>query len=189
MIVPNPLGAKFIYFLGSILFGGVIATGVTGGAIMIPEFTSTGAPSTISKVAIIEPFNAFLTATGGNVKTTGPTGANGAKYAAFCIPNPLTKLTPSQGSGAPIIAWSFQMGNNPGSLSYDVDFVKSCTAGTGSSLMNNVQLATGAVLTLSGSRLPLTWNGADFIKGATLTTPNSATTGRFRGFVTDVFGE
>ena len=55
--------------------------------------------------------------------------------------------------------------------------------------MNNVNLASGATLTLTGARLPSSWNGADFVKGATTTAVNAATTGRFRGFVMDIFGE
>jgi hypothetical protein len=189
MIVPNPLAGKFVYFLGSVLFGGLIVGAVTstgqtpliGGAILLPEFYSNGTPST-ARYAATEPFNAFLTATGGNVKVNG-----GVKYAAFCVPNPLTKLVPSQGSGAALYL-SLDMGNNPSNASYDIDFVKSCNSGTGQTLLNNVLLGTGATFTLSGARLPI-WNGADFLKGATTTVPNTATTGRFRGAVRDIYGE
>ena len=184
------VGSKFLYFLGSILIGGVLnvasvpVTAVNGGAILVHDFTSAGAASRTSRAAVNLPFNAFWTASGGNVKVSG-----GAKYAAFCIPNPLTKLSPSQGSGAPL-ALSFQMGPNPSNASYDVTFEKSCNSGSGGALIvNNLQLASGAVLTLSGGRLPPAWNGADFIKGSTLTAPNALTTGRVRGWVMDVFGE
>lgn len=206
MLAPPVLvGAKLIQFLGSIMFGGMIVTGATGsagtttsvagGAIRIPEFlTATTLSRTTSYVAY-EPINSFLTATGGNVKTDpaglpAPTGTTGgARFAAACIPNPLTKFTPSLGSGA--FLWlSLEMGNNPSNLSYDITLEKKCNSGTGGYVLaNNVSLATGAVLTISGSRLPNAWNGLDYIKVSTLSTPNAATTGRVRGAVRDIFGE
>ena len=64
MIIPNPLGAKFVYFLASILFGGVLTTGVTGGAVYVYEFNSSGTAVSTYKAPMFVPFNAFWTATG-----------------------------------------------------------------------------------------------------------------------------
>src|SRR5438128_448929 len=119
--VPNPLGSKFVTFLGSLLFGGVLATGLIGGAIMVADFNSDGTASRTAKAPILVPFNANVSASGGNVKVS-----SGAKYFASCIPNPLTKLGTNYGSGAPVLAWSFQQGPNPSNASYDITFEKSC---------------------------------------------------------------
>lgn len=200
---PNLLSSRLIQFLGSVMFGGMIVvaanssgvTSVAGGAIRAPEFATATTLSNSTSYVAAEFFNAYLTATGGNVKTdatgapaaTGTTG--GARYSAICAPNPLTKLSPSLGSGA-LNFLSLEMGNNPSNLTYDITLEKNCHAGTGGFLLaNNVNLSTGATLTLSGSRLPQVWGGMDFIKVSTLGTPNSATTGRLRGSVRDVYGE
>lgn len=190
-MTPILLAAKFVLQTGAVLFATYFnlastpVTPVSGGAIMVPEFTTAGTPTLARKAPIDVPFNAFVTATGGNVKVS-----NGVKYAAGCIPSPLTKMTPSYGSGAFTTALSFQMGPNPSNAFYDVTFEKSCNNGTGGVMVvNNLNLASGATLTLSGSRLPPVWNGADFIKLATTTVPNAATTMRVRGFLMDIHGE
>src|SRR4051812_4393793 len=104
MLIPNPLGSKFITLLGSLLLGGVLIsttagsgqTPMNGGSVFLPDFNATGTPSTTAKVPMLVPFNAILTNTGSaTVKVNG-----GVKYAAFCIPNPLTKLGTNYGSGS-----------------------------------------------------------------------------------------
>lgn len=192
-MTPVLLLAKLSVVMGSLLLNTIFnyaanpITPVTGGAIMVPEFTATGTPTAARKAPLLVPFNAYATATGSStVKVNG-----GVKYAAFCIPSPLTKMSPSHGSGAPVLAWSFQMGPNPQGAAYDITFEKSCNSGTGGQMIvNNLSLATGATLTLSGSRLPQNWNGADFIKGATTTNLTNTTTSlRLRGFLMDIHGE
>lgn len=188
---PFTLASKTFYILGGLLMSTIFnaastpVTGVNGGAISVPDFTAAGVASKTLRAPMLVPFNAFGTASGGNVKVNG-----GAKYAAFCIPNPLTKLSTNFGSGALTNALSFQMGPNASNVSYDVTFEKSCNAGSGGVVIaNNLQLGSGAVLTLSGTRLPQTWNGADYIRAGTLSVPNATTTMRVRGFLMDVFGE
>src|SRR4051812_42826624 len=132
MIIPNPLATKFSWILGSILFGGLVSAKLIGGVIFLPEFNSSGAPSPITKEAALQPFNVFWTATGGNVKVNSM-----GKYDAFCVPNPLTKLTPSEGSGAFVNALSFQMGPNPNNASYDISLEKSCNGGSGGVMVVN----------------------------------------------------
>ena len=191
-MTPVLLAAKLVVQMGAVLLNTIFnlasvpVTPVTGGAILVPEFTTSGTPTSARRAPIEVPFNAYITATGSaTVKVNG-----GVKYAAGCIPNPLTKMTPSYGSGVLVNALSFQMGPNPSNAFYDVTFEKSCNSGTGGAMiLNNLNLASGATLTLSGSRLPGNWNGADFIKLATTTAPNASTTMRVRGFVMDAHGE
>lgn len=184
------LGARFSVAIGTLLLTSIVnpastpVTAVNGAPISVAGFTSDGVASRRIKIPVVFPFYAYGTASGGNVKVSG-----GAKYAAICAPNPLSKLSPSSGSGVPL-SLSIQMGPNPSNASYDVTLEKSCNGGTGGVMLaNNVQLSSGATLTLSGSRLPPMINGADFIKAATLTQPNSATRLGILGILMDAIGE
>lgn len=168
---------------GLLIVGGAVGiAGVAAGMFSVPTVDNSGnVRPNVSYVA-----NGFLevnvTATGGNVKVS-----NQAKYDAVNIANPLSKLSPSQGSGA-ITAVHFDMGNNPANVSFDCGLVKAAESGTGTNIFNNLQLGTGATKTFSGAALPL-WNGVDLFDCGTLTDPTSSFNARIRIEYRDVYGE
>lgn len=60
------LGTKFVYFLGSVLLAGILstgsggATGANGGAIQVPDFTTSGRASTTQRITNELQFSAFV---------------------------------------------------------------------------------------------------------------------------------
>ncbi len=189
MILPNPLGVKFLTFLGSILFGGMISTGsagttsVAGGAIILPEFASatTLANSATSKFVFTEPFIAYVRGTG---STT-------LRYGAACFPNPLKKL--SAGSGT-VVRLTYHAGNNPAGVGGDIGFVKDCVANTagdntlsGSNLIDNTCTATGCTSYYTTGTAA--WNNADFVKFTPRANLTAGYTGRITGEVENIWGE
>lgn len=187
--MPNPFNTK-IRAAGLLIVGGLISAvsgylGVTTGGVSLPDVTSGGAESVKVFIANNE-FNAFVTATGSTSATE--------RYAAVCIPNPLTRLATSGGTGS-LTRLSFEMGNNPAGIGGDVYFTKDCDdkTTTGSTLLiNDFKTLSGAVTYPTMSALSSTgalWNGADFIKVTLRGNPTAPFTARVRGAYEDVFGE
>jgi len=187
--MPPLLGNRYVRFVTRIVTGGLAvlaAAGVGGlsatiiGGNSLPDFTTAGLESPSRTYVSNEEANVFVTATGG-LKVSGA-----AKYSAACIPNPLARLTPSQGSGV-VIRLSYENITNPSALSGDIGFVKDCGSGTGTTFVNNTCTATGCVdIYTAGTAL---WNGADFIKFGTIMTVNSAFSARIRLLYEDIAGE
>jgi hypothetical protein len=177
------LGTKYLYFLGSILLAGVISTGsgnttgVNGGAIMVPNFTTAGIASKSQKVVIREPFVAFVRAA---------TGSTTKAYPASCFRNPLRGMNLGSGS----LAWlTLHNIANPTGVGGDIGFVKGCgdEYGSGATLIDNTCTATGCTSKYRAGTAD--WNGADYVKF----TPRAALApgyiGRITGEVEDNLGE
>lgn len=176
MSIVTLTATKFVAFIGSLVFGGLLSTGVTGGAIAVPEFTTGGLPSRTAKAVIEMPVNAFVTATGSQT----------IDYPAACVRNPLRNL--ALGSGR-LLDVSYQTGNNPRGVGADIGFTKGCSNafGSGSDVINDTCSSTGCVSTYTtGTAL---WNDADYLKLTFRDFPGAGYTGRIRLTVQDVFGE
>ena len=178
----NLLGTKYLYILGSLLLAGVIATGsgnltgVNGGAIMVPDFTTAGVASRTARVPVKEYFIGY-------VKGTGSTTI---KYPASCFRNPLRGQ--SKGSGT-LLRLTYHSGNNPAGVGGDIGFVKDCSAsgGSGASVINDTCTATGCTsYYTTGTAL---WNDADYIKFTPRANLTTSYTGRITGQVEDIWGE
>ena len=177
------LGTKYLYFLGSILLAATISTsstnttGVNGGAILVPDFTSAGVASRNAVVPVRQQFIAYVRSN---------TGSTTIRYPASCFPNVLKGR--SRGSGT-VLRLTYHSGPNPAGVGGDIGFVKSCGAagGSGSDLINDVCTASGCVSHYTTGTAA--WNDADFIKFTPRANLGSTYTGRITGEVQDIWGE
>ena len=186
--MPNAFTNK-IRQAGLLILGGLLAGGtgygvssITTGGTSLPDVTTGGVERVTTYVADQE-FNVALVATGSST----------IDYPAACVPNPLTKLSPSQNSGA-LTSLSLELGANLAGVWADVVFAKDCGTGTASGhvlLIKDSRSGSGTQSYLA-SRYAMTgatWNGSDYIKVIFTGNPTSAFTGRLRGTYEDVFGE
>lgn len=181
------LGTRFLYFVGSIVLATYISTttgqqtGVNGGAIMVPDFNTSGVESRTVRVPVRLPFVAYVRGTG---STT-------LRYGAACFPNPLKAM--GKGSGV-LLRLAVYVGNSPAGLGGDVGFVKSCAGhaandntASGDTLINNVATGTGAHSEYTTGTAD--WNQDDFIKFTPRGNLTTSYTARIEGEVQDNWGE
>ncbi len=97
--MPETLKRQTVSMRTRVIIGGLIAANLIGGGINLREFNSAGKESPTASYPAMEPFNAFITATGST--------SNTLRYAATCIANPLKGL--NLGSGA-LFMLEYQVG-------------------------------------------------------------------------------
>ena len=179
----NLLGTKFVYFLGSILLAGVIstasggATGVNGGAIMLPDFNSAGVASKTVKFPYLEHVIAFVKAN---------TGSTTIQYPASCFQNPLHGMGAASGT---VLRLTYHAGKNPTAVGGDIGIVKGCGAsfGSGTQLVNDTCTASGCTSYYTAGTALL--SDADFIKFTPRAALAPGYTGRITATVENIWGE
>lgn len=145
-----------------------------------------GTTQSTTKYHIVDlPILAPANATGSlTVKTAGPGGVQGTKYASICLPSPFMKFRRGTGSGTTanatagsggIVAAIYGVEADPASVGGDIGFVKGCQSGTGSDIFDNTTTGTGArtIFFANGSTWK-DWNGADYVKLGLRGNPTSA---------------
>lgn len=180
MIVPNPIGTKLVQLFGSLLIGGLIASGVYGGTRFLPEFTSTGGLSQTTKAPMHTDLNIFI---------RPGSGSTTVKYPATCVASPFLKLTGTAMSGT-VTGFLFTNGVNPTAASADVGFVKSCAdaGGSGTQLADNTPTSSGSHAFQSSGTGRTIWNSADFLKVTFSKQTGAGYTGRVRMTLQGLFG-
>lgn len=163
----------------SLLMGTSASLGTTkyevGPGRVMRSFVGTTQSQTVYHLVdlpVLVPANGTGSAT---IKTTGPDGTLGTKYASICIPSPLTKFRYGTGSGTTanmsfgsggIVTAIYGVVADPANIGGDMGFVKNCTTnGTGSDIFNNTTSGTGArSLFFANGSTWKDWNGADYVK-------------------------
>lgn len=181
--MPNPFTKK-IRQAGLLIVGGLLT--VTGYGVSKITTGGTSLPD-VSQSGGVERVTTFVASNELNAQAIG-TGSTTIKYPSACIPNPLARLSPSQGSGV-VIRLSYENITSPAGIGGDIGFVKSCGdgGGSGQTLINDVCTATGcASYYTTGTAL---WNGADYIKFTPRGNLTAGFDARIRATYEDIAGE
>lgn len=158
-----------VFSAGGVLLGSILASGYMAffnGGIQVRDAvnftnqngTSTGVNLKVAGLTRLQTFSVPVSQTGGNVKVSG-----GAKYDTAYARSPFTTT-------GTLVGLALECGGVPKPFAYEVGFVKSRLAGTGSRVHANLDNKTAAsgslAVFLTGATL---WNPADAIKLGTLT--------------------
>jgi hypothetical protein len=183
-LVTLTLARTLYFFLGGvtlaarIFIGSGNTTGVNGGPISVPDFTTAGIEAQRTSIPIRFPFAAFV---------KGGTGSTTIKYPAACFRNPLYAI--GKGSGT-ILRLKYHNGANPSGVGGDIGLVSSCgdSGGSGSTLLiDNTCTSSGCTSTYSTGTQD--WNGAMYVKFTPRAALAAGFTARITGEVEDVWGE
>jgi hypothetical protein len=169
--------SRRIHQIGLMIVGGAVGiAGVVGGGQFLYKVDDSGVQT-----------SAVTTLDAQYMVNVTATGSTTIKYNAVCIPNPLTKLSPSLGSGT-VVRLTYHNITNPNGAGGDIGFVTSCANTTsGSTLIDNTCTATGCVsyyTTGTGA-----WNGAHFLKYTMRKDPTAAYSARITFTLEDILGE
>ena len=184
----------------TVLMGAQSSSGTTpysvGPGRVMKDFTVSGGLSATSFHVIDLPILARATNSGSaTIKAAGYDGTNGTKYASICIPNPLRNMGTgsgrtflNRGSGG-ILEVVYQVEKGGAGVGGDLGFVRSCGAGTGSQLINDVCTATGCTSSFiaDDNSFPI-WQGQEFIKLGLRGTPGGGYKASLFLKVTDAAG-
>ena len=180
------LGTRLFYVLGSYLKGGLVAapsttldtTALAGVWDVLPDFASS---STLKEVT--GTISSAYPYKGSFIGFVRGTGSTTLRYGAFCVRNPLARI--SGGSGS-LMTLEYQNKYNPAGIGGDIGFVKSCAnhgfsdaTASGSDIINNVCTGSGCISKF-GSGSGLNFNNADYIKF----TPRGNLTSSFQARIT-----
>ncbi len=137
---------------------------------------------------------AYVTASGGTVKTTGQDGKAGGKFYGACLANPLYNVgfgtggTIGGANSGIILRLDYFNISNPNAMGGDIGFVRSCfDDGSGSTLINDTCTSSGCVSSYTTGTA--NWQGNQFIKYTPRGTPNASFKARITVRVEDNLGE